>query len=127
MAVRQIAIDEIHGCVADLEALLCGLRPEAGDTLVCVGDYIDRGADSRGVIDMVMELANRPDLATVFLRGNHEDMCLSYLGRGGHYGEAWMVNGGGAAMDRYPPAARGAWGMRPLAFTQTNHPLLQSH
>src|SRR2546428_3279312 len=124
MAVRQIAIDEIHGCVADLEALLCGLRPEAGDTLVCVGDYIDRGADSRGVIDMVMELANRPDLATVFLRGNHEDMCLSYLGRGGHYGEAWMANGGAATVRSYGLDARGAGREGPVGFPQKHPPVL---
>ena len=125
MAGRLFAIGDIHGCAAELEALLGGLRPEAGDTLVCVGDYIDRGADSRGVIDMVMELANRPDLATVFLRGNHEDMCLSYLGRGGHYGEAWMVNGGAATMRSYGLDARAAGEEAALGFPQKHLQFLE--
>src|SRR5207249_2483504 len=77
-----------------------------GDTLVCVGDYLDRGPDSRTVIDTVMDLEQRPGVATVFLRGNHEDMCLAYLGRGGHYGESWMLNGGAATLRSYGLDAR---------------------
>ena len=106
MAGRLFAIGDIHGCAGQLEALLAGLRPAPGDTLVCVGDYLDRGPDSRTVIDTVMDLEQRPGVATVFLRGNHEDMCLAYLGRGGHYGESWMLNGGAATLRSYGLDAR---------------------
>ena len=106
MAGRLFAIGDIHGCAGELEALLAGLRPAPGDTLVCVGDYLDRGPDSRTVIDTVMDLEQRPGVATVFLRGNHEDMCLAYLGRRGHYGETWMLNGGAARLRSYGLDAR---------------------
>ena len=106
MTGRVFAIGDIHGCAGELETLLAGLQLSPGDTVICVGDYIDRGADSRGVIDLVLDLEKRPGLATVFLRGNHEDMCLAYLGCGGHYGEAWMVNGGTATLRSYALDAR---------------------
>src|SRR5207237_8862021 len=103
---RPSAIGDCHGCAGELAALLAGLRPAPGDTLVCVGDYLDRGPDSRTVIDTVMDLEQRPGVATVFLRGNHEDMCLAYLGRRGHYGESWMLNGGAATPRSYGLDAR---------------------
>ena len=116
MAGRLFAIGDIHGCAGELEALVAGLAPEPGDTLLFVGDYIDRGPDSRGVIDLVMELATRSGLTTVCLRGNHEDMCLAYLGRGGRYAEAWMVNGGAATMRSYGLDARTAGSEAALSF-----------
>lgn len=94
MAGRTFVVGDIHGCVAELESLLDGLGLGAGDTLACLGDYIDRGDDSRGVIDLLLETATQTGLRTVFLRGNHEDMMLSWLGRGGTYGDVWLRNGG---------------------------------
>jgi serine/threonine protein phosphatase 1 len=48
MTERTIAIGDIHGCAVALARLVDAMRPEAGDTLVFLGDYIDRGPDSRG-------------------------------------------------------------------------------
>jgi serine/threonine protein phosphatase 1 len=98
---RVFAIGDIHGCAAELEALLAGLPLAPGDTLACVGDYCDRGPDTRRVIDLLLDLEQRPGLSTVFLRGNHEDMWLAYLGRDGHWGESWMANGGDHAVASY--------------------------
>lgn len=98
---RLFVIGDIHGCARELETLLAGLPLAAGDTLVCVGDYIDRGPDSRRVIDLLLALRRRANLDTVYLRGNHEDMCLGYLGRGGHWGEAWQLNGGIPTLKSY--------------------------
>jgi serine/threonine protein phosphatase 1 len=101
MPGRVFAIGDIHGCVAEVETLLGGLELARGDTLVFVGDYIDRGPDSRGVIDLMLDLQRRTDVETVFLKGNHEDMCLAYLGRPGRWGEAWLANGGRHALVSY--------------------------
>lgn len=100
-AGRVFAIGDIHGCAGELDALLGGLELTTGDTLVFVGDYIDRGPDSRAVVDMMLDIQGRDDVGSVFLKGNHEDMCLAYLGRPGHWGEAWLGNGGRHALVSY--------------------------
>jgi len=64
------AIGDIHGCRVALETLLGQLNLSAGDTIVCLGDYIDRGPDSRGVVTCLIELRKSYDL--IHLRGNHE-------------------------------------------------------
>ena len=49
MPGRTIAIGDIHGCAAALRALVAAIKPAAEDTIVPLGDYVDRGPDSRGV------------------------------------------------------------------------------
>lgn len=81
--VRRIfAVGDIHGCHAKLARLLeaLPLEPE-GDQLVFLGDYINRGPDTRAVLDLLLELGEkRPD--TVFLLGNHEETLLGYARTG---------------------------------------------
>ncbi|HWP65253.1 MAG TPA: metallophosphoesterase family protein [Candidatus Limnocylindria bacterium] len=101
MAGRVLVVGDIHGCRRELDVLLGALATGAGDTLVFLGDYVDRGPDVRGVVERLVELAARPGPRTVFLRGNHEDMMLGYLGRGGRYGEAFLVNGGDVTVRSY--------------------------
>jgi serine/threonine protein phosphatase 1 len=101
MEGRLYAIGDVHGCAAELETLLAAVPLGRGDVVAFVGDYIDRGTDSRGVIEQLLALRARPDITTLFLRGNHEDMCLAYLGRPGHWGEAWGLNGGNATLRSY--------------------------
>ncbi len=103
---QLFAIGDIHGCAREIEALVAALPLAPGDTLVCVGDYIDRGPDSRGVIDLLRDVARQPGLETIFLKGNHEDMCLGFLGHGGRWGEAWLLNGGAATLKSYGIDAR---------------------
>ena len=55
--MRTIAIGDIHGCSLALAALLEALAPQPDDRLVFMGDYIDRGSNSRGVLDLVVELS----------------------------------------------------------------------
>ena len=85
-----IAIGDIHGCAATLDRLLERLRPTAEDHLVFVGDYIDRGPDSKRVIDRLLELRNVVNCT--FLRGNHEAFMLGYLDHGAL--RDWRGNGG---------------------------------
>jgi len=89
------AVGDIHGELAKLDALLAGLPIEGLDRLVFLGDYVDRGPDSRGVVDRLISLREQHDC--VFLMGNHESMFLDYLGwKGDHYdhGEYFLANGG---------------------------------
>ncbi|MHB8901979.1 MAG: metallophosphoesterase family protein [Thermoguttaceae bacterium] len=96
---RVIAIGDIHGCLAALEAVLAEVRPQRGDLVVTVGDYIDRGPDSRGVIDRLLALRREVELAPIL--GNHEEMLLSILD-GRHYllGD-WLAFGGLETLDSY--------------------------
>jgi serine/threonine protein phosphatase 1 len=72
--MRTLAIGDIHGCLRALETLLDMVQPEADDLLITLGDYTDRGPNSRGVIDRLIELGRRCRL--VCLRGNHDEMML---------------------------------------------------
>jgi serine/threonine protein phosphatase 1 len=117
---RLFAIGDIHGCPGELEALVEGLQLQAADTVCFVGDYIDRGRDSKGVIDLLLDARRRADVRWVFLKGNHEDMCLSYLGRSGNWGESWMGNGGVAAVRSYGVDARSAPAAIEAAMPETH-------
>jgi diadenosine tetraphosphatase ApaH/serine/threonine PP2A family protein phosphatase len=77
MPGRTIAIGDIHGCLGALNALLDAIAPGQEDTLVTLGDYIDRGPHSRGVVDRLIALARRCRL--VPLLGNHEELLLDAL------------------------------------------------
>ena len=107
-------IGDVHGCARTLAALLARLADDAGgalgpaDTLVFVGDYVDRGPDSAGVIDQLVALERASGAGTgprcVFLRGNHDQMMLDYVDGVGDQ-ELWWVNGGRTTLASY--AARG--------------------
>ena len=94
---RLYAIGDIHGCADEMNALLQFLKGSEGlnenDQVVFIGDYIDRGPASKDVIDQLIEL-RQSFPKTIFLKGNHEDMLLSFLGLGGHAGQAYLSNGG---------------------------------
>ncbi len=92
-----IAIGDIHGCARSLDALIEKLQPSAADHLVFVGDYVDRGPDSCGVIERLLELSTQVECS--FLRGNHESLMLEYLS--GKDTGLWWVNGGTATMESY--------------------------
>jgi serine/threonine protein phosphatase 1 len=98
------AIGDIHGCPDELEVLLAAIAPGAGDTVVFLGDYVDRGPASRALVDRLLRLSAEA-FGTVFLRGNHEDMLLAYLGISGRHGDVYLENGGGATLASYgvPP------------------------
>jgi len=98
---RVIAIGDIHGCVDELSVMLDVISPTADDTIVFLGDYVDRGPSSRDVIDRLIELRDSGCCRTVFLRGNHEDMFLAFLGERGRHGDAFLFNGGRMTLASY--------------------------
>src|SRR3954470_13748102 len=77
MAARTIAIGDVHGCADALAALLDAVAPDPADTVVMLGDYVDRGPDSRRVLDRLVALAGRCKL--VPLLGNHDELLLDAL------------------------------------------------
>lgn len=104
LPARLFAIGDVHGCALELEGLVNHLEAQeklsSDDLLVFSGDYIDRGPGSRQVIELLLDIKSRyPE--TVFLKGNHEDMLLSFLGYEGYNGEAYLQNGGKSFFDSY--------------------------
>jgi Calcineurin-like phosphoesterase len=97
---RLLCVGDVHGCASELATLLDALRPGADDRLVFLGDYVDRGPASRECLALLRQVRTAlPE--TVFLRGNHEDMFLSYLGLGGENGAAFLANGGAATLKSF--------------------------
>jgi len=96
------AIGDIHGRLDKLDALLAALPLRPDDRLVFLGDYVDRGPDSRGVVDRLLEVAERHP--AVFLMGNHESMFLDFIGwEGPHYfgADVFVANGGAETLLSY--------------------------
>jgi serine/threonine protein phosphatase 1 len=96
------AVGDIHGERKLLEELIGKLPLRRGDRLVFLGDYVDRGPDSRGVVDFLVELSRK--YSCVFLCGNHESMFLDFLGweRDEYFaGDAFLANGGDRTLASY--------------------------
>lgn len=96
--MRTLAIGDIHGCLRAFDTLLEMVSPTLDDTLVTLGDYVDRGPDSRGVIERLLSLEKFTQF--VPLRGNHEEMmCAARDGRADlHF---WMRVGGDETVASY--------------------------
>ncbi len=95
---RILAIGDIHGCSRALDLLLADVNPHGDDTIVTLGDYVDRGPDSKGVLDRLLDLHATGRL--VPLRGNHEIMLLSAQALGDDR-YLWLDCGGQATLDSY--------------------------
>ena len=74
--MRDIIIGDIHGCAAELKALLTQVSPAGEDRLILLGDLFDRGPDSWEVLQTVKELASSMGDRFILLRGNHEDYLV---------------------------------------------------
>jgi serine/threonine protein phosphatase 1 len=100
MTGRILAIGDIHGCNSRLKQLLHRIVFDPlADTLVFVGDYLDRGPDVRGVIETLLTLKETsPNV--ICLRGNHETMFLNYYGEGRNE-ELFLYNSGMSTLDSY--------------------------
>jgi serine/threonine protein phosphatase 1 len=89
--VATFVIGDIHGNLAALSDVLSQLRPEltGSDTVVFLGDYIDRGPESRGCIDAVLTFRREIGSEVVCLLGNHEDWLLRTMHDYGQH--SWLL------------------------------------
>jgi serine/threonine protein phosphatase 1 len=98
MSHRVLAIGDIHGCLRALTTLLDAVAPSNTDTVVFVGDAVDRGPASRQVIDCILAL--REKCKVVFILGNHEEIMLDAV-TGRSVMEPWLTFGGRATVESY--------------------------
>lgn len=96
-APRVYAVGDIHGRLDLLRTLYARIEDDAEDaagpcTIVFLGDYVDRGPDSAGVIDFLLGAID-PRFDPVFLKGNHEDLWKRFLDEP-EIGPAWFDTGG---------------------------------
>ena len=104
--MRTLAIGDIHGCRTALETLVAFVDPAPDDRFIFLGDYINRGPDSRGVIDYLLKLAQRHHC--VFLRGNHEIMTLEARHEESK-ASSWRLAGGRDCLASYGFSGEGEW------------------
>lgn len=98
---RIIAISDLHGDLLALDALIRYIRPTRQDLIVTIGDYVDRGSDSFGVIERLIELHTHHDVNIVSLRGNHDQMMIEALNSPEDL-DFWLQLGGQSTLASYP-------------------------
>lgn len=99
------AIGDVHGRADLLDLLLDRISNDAAEhvgsaSLILLGDYVDRGEQSREVIDLCLGRVSAWPGEVVFLKGNHEDALLSFLDNP-RDGDAWLGYGGLATLMSY--------------------------
>ncbi len=103
---KLIVIGDVHGCAEELNTLVRKLPLDQDTSLLFLGDYVDRGPDSKGVIDTVLDLSEL--YSVIALRGNHEAMFQQFLADPNNSALAgnFILNGGSATLASY--SVRGA-------------------
>src|SRR5262245_8768433 len=96
--MRILAIGDIHGCLRAFEALLGAVDPRRDDLVITLGDYVDRGPDSNGILDRMLALGARCRCVT--LKGNHDLMMLAAREGLQHFNE-WLKFGGKQTLASY--------------------------
>lgn len=94
---RTFAIGDVHGCDTALQTLLDRIEPQAEDTVVFLGDLVDRGPGTKQVLEQVLTL--QQICRTIVIQGNHEEMMLRALD--GSYEFMWLEVGGDAVLENY--------------------------
>lgn len=97
------AVGDVHGCLNKLKSLVAACRQHAGGEemlLVFLGDYIDRGPESAGVVRYILGLQADAPQGIIALKGNHEAWALAVLD-GLLPAMSWLRNGGTATLSSY--------------------------
>jgi serine/threonine protein phosphatase 1 len=97
------AFGDIHGCLTQLKELISLCEADANDQsarFVFLGDYIDRGPDSFGVVEYLIELQEHMPDHVICLMGNHEDMLLAAADHS-DWEDRWLSNGGTETLKSY--------------------------
>ena len=96
---RTIAIGDIHGCATALNRLLTEIQPTPNDTIIGIGDYVDRGMESAQTLDILIDLVTK--CRFIPLIGNHEIMMYKALQNGKADFNFWYQHGGNATLASY--------------------------
>lgn len=101
--MRTLVVGDIHGKLKLFDRLLEAMNYRAGeDKLILIGDLVDRGEDSRGVVERAVQLQNEAPETVIVLKGNHEAMMLSALAQPeSEQSELWLYNGGVETLHSY--------------------------
>lgn len=98
--MRRFAVSDIHGCFKTFRHLIENIIAlQKKDYLFLLGDYIDRGPDSKGVLDYILQL-KEAGYNLVALRGNHEVLALESLNNPTKY-DSWIINGGQKTLNSF--------------------------
>lgn len=97
--MRLLAIGDIHGCLTAFTTLLNEVCPGKDDILVTLGDYVDRGPDSKGVLDRLLSL--KAETTLVPLLGNHDALFRDVLNGTCDCLQGWLSVGGISTLDSY--------------------------
>jgi serine/threonine protein phosphatase 1 len=98
-ANRLFAVGDIHGCATALKTLIEAIDPQPQDTIVVLGDVIDYGPDTKGVIQQLIELSQSCQLMLV--RGNHEELLFDPVSSRSDV-RHWIDCGGRTTLMSYP-------------------------
>jgi len=97
--LRTLVLGDIHGCLTSLNTLLEMIQPKPSDLIVTLGDYVDRGPDSCGVLERLIDLHQQFNV--VSLRGNHE-LMFQDAKEDPAAQEMWMLYGGRETLESFP-------------------------
>ena len=104
--LRVYAIGDVHGCLGKLERLLADIesdlntRAPSDHRIIYCGDYVDRGPDTSGVIELLIRTTKDDDRVTC-LYGNHEDEFLGFLSDPRYWADVWLQYGGVETLASY--------------------------
>ncbi|MBN2476216.1 MAG: serine/threonine protein phosphatase [Pirellulales bacterium] len=124
MPGRFLAISDIHGCLAALQTILQAIGPQPDDTIIPLGDYVDRGPDSQGVIDELIALGRRCRLIPIL--GNHDEIMRDICEGQSDLYDDWLVFGGDATVGSYDGLVPEAVPPEHVAFLQSCRPFYET-
>lgn len=96
--MRTLVIGDIHGGLKALREVLEQVAPESGDILIFLGDYVDGWSDAADTLDFLIGF--RQQYKCIFIRGNHDDLCLQWF-KEGKENPLWLQAGGAATRKSY--------------------------
>ena len=97
---RVFAIGDVHGCSRTFRKMVLEeIKLRKGDVLYCLGDYVDRGKDSKGVVDFIMQLRLK-GYSVIALRGNHEQLMMDSVQSEARFNH-WTDNGGYETLESF--------------------------
>jgi serine/threonine protein phosphatase 1 len=95
--MKTLVFGDLHGHYDEIKKLIGLVKPNNHDTLIFLGDYIDRGKQSFEIIEYMLELNQQYNC--IFLKGNHEEMFMDYMS--GINNELYLYNGGDMTISSY--------------------------